>query len=84
MEVIVIYFAEESKILENYIKLRQPSSYVEYACFVSPVLLGHTKMWRVRLPWESREICSRVPRRVLYRECRCITQFAHSSQRVQM
>ena len=33
---------------------------------VSLILLGHIKMWRVRLSWDSRVTCSRVSRRALY------------------
>ena len=46
---------------------------------ISLVHLGHTKMWHVRLSWDSRVTCSRVSWRALYRERRCITQFVHSS-----
>ena len=37
---------------------------------VSLILLGHIKMWRVRLSWDSRVTCSRVSQRALYRERR--------------
>ena len=37
---------------------------------VSLVPLGHIRMWRVRLSWDSRVTCSRVSERALYRERR--------------
>ena len=37
---------------------------------VSLVPLGHIRMWRVRLSWDSRVTCSRVSWRALYRERR--------------
>ena len=37
---------------------------------VSSVPLGHIRMWRVRLSWDSRVTCSRVSERDLYRERR--------------
>ena len=43
----------------------------EYSIIVvSLVPLGHIRMWRVRLPWETRVTCSRVSWRALYRERR--------------
>ena len=37
---------------------------------VSSVPLGHIRMWRVRLSWDSRVTCSRVSERTLGRERR--------------
>ena len=37
---------------------------------VSLVPLGHIRMWRVRLSWDSRVTCTRVSEHALYRERR--------------
>ena len=39
---------------------------------VSLAPLGHIRMWRVRLSWDSRVTCSRVSERALYRERRSL------------
>ena len=43
------------------------SRFIIVVCLVP---LGHIRMWRDRLPWDSRVTCSRVSWRALYRERR--------------